>query len=285
MTRTGGPDMPPPNDAAPTIPGAPRTAIVIVTYNSADVLAECLHSLADGAMGVRLTDVIVADNASRDDSIVIAKEAADLPVRVVEVGRNAGYAAAINAGTDALNLDELDAVFVMNPDCRLRPGVLAVLAGCLAERGRGIAVPRLTNPDGTLQPSLRRAPSVFRALAEAVIGGRLAGRIGTLGELITDPREYETPRAAVWATGAAMLVSVAAIGRIGPWDRRGARASAPSGEAPRPGCAGHRGDLAFRLAARPERVFSRGSRAHLSLRLPGDSGARRSRRHRQRRHG
>ncbi|MCW2943154.1 MAG: glycosyl transferase family 2 [Actinomycetia bacterium] len=210
--------MPPPNDAAPTIPGGPRTAIVIVTYNSADVLAECLHSLADGAIGVRLTDVIVADNASRDDSIVIAKEAADLPVRVVEVGRNAGYAAAINVGTDALNLDELDAVFVMNPDCRLRPGVLAVLAGCLAERGRGIAVPRLTNPDGTLQPSLRRAPSVFRALAEAVIGGRLAGRIGTLGELITDPREYETPRAAVWATGAAMLVSVAAIGRIGPWD-------------------------------------------------------------------
>jgi GT2 family glycosyltransferase len=199
-------------------PDDPRIAIVIVTYNSADVLMGCLRSLTDSSQGVRFTDVVVVDNASRDDSVTIAKNMTDLPIRIVELGRNAGYAAAINAGTEVLNLEEFDAVFVMNPDCRLRPGSLAALAGSLREEGRGITVPRLINPDGTLQPSLRRRPSVRRAVVEAVLGGHLAGRIGTFGELITDPREYERPHAAVWATGAAMLISVLAMQQIGLWD-------------------------------------------------------------------
>jgi GT2 family glycosyltransferase len=193
-------------------------AVVIVTYNSADVLGGCLRSLVDGARGVRLTDVVVADNASRDDSVGIAGRAEGLPVRTVQTGRNAGYAAAVNAAVSTLDVDRLDAVFVMNPDCRLRPGSLASLAAALRRPGRGITVPRLVNPDGSLQPSLRRKPTVLRALAEALIGGGLAGRIGTLGELVTDPVEYEAACTAAWATGAAMLIGAAAWREIGPWD-------------------------------------------------------------------
>ncbi|MFF5210363.1 glycosyltransferase family 2 protein [Streptosporangium sp. NPDC000396] len=199
-------------------PGTPRIAIVIVTYNSAEVLEGCLRSLGDGSRGVHLAHVVVADNASKDDSLKITGEVTDLPLQTVQVGRNAGYAAAVNAGVNALDIQDLDAVFVINPDCRLRPGALAPLAAALREPGRGIAVPLLINPDGSLQPSLRRMPTVRRALAEALIGGDLAGRIGTLGELVTDPREYERPGAAVWATGAAMLISTDVIREIGPWD-------------------------------------------------------------------
>jgi GT2 family glycosyltransferase len=196
--------------------GTTRIAIVIVTYNSADVLRGCLDSLPVGAQGVRLSAVVVADNASKDDSVEIAAGTAG--VRSVQLGRNAGYAAAVNAGIAALDLAELDAVFVINPDCRLRPGSLRGLADVLRQPGRGIAVPRLINPDGSLQPSLRRTPTVRRALAEAVIGGELAGRIGTLGELVTDPREYDRPGAAAWATGAAMLISARCAREVGPWD-------------------------------------------------------------------
>ncbi|MEV4473423.1 glycosyltransferase family 2 protein [Nonomuraea salmonea] len=194
-----------------------RVAIVIVTYNSAPVLGGCLDSLAAGAAGTRLAAVVVADNASKDDSLSLA-EKAELPVRPVQVGRNAGYAAAINAGIAALDLAELDAVLVLNPDCRLRPGALAALRAALDRPGTGIAVPRLVGTDGVLHHSLRRTPAVRRALAEALIGGRLAARIGTLGEMVTDPERYERPGPADWATGAAMLLSVEAIRRIGPWD-------------------------------------------------------------------
>jgi N-acetylglucosaminyl-diphospho-decaprenol L-rhamnosyltransferase len=199
----------------------PAVGVVIVTYNSADVLGRCLGSLVEGCDGIRLTDVVIADNASADDSVIVAKEYADrLPVRVVELGRNAGYAAGINAGIAELGArdDAVDAVLVLNPDITVRPGAIATLAAELAEPARGIVVPRLVNPDGTLQPSLRRPPTVTRAVAESVIGGKRAARIGELSELILDPGHYEHARTASWATGAAMLVSMETSRDVGQWD-------------------------------------------------------------------
>ncbi|GFG54425.1 glycosyl transferase family 2 [Mycolicibacterium agri] len=193
-----------------------RLAAVIVTYNSADVIGDCLRSLSEQTPPP--DSVIVVDNASKDESRVIAAEFADIAVQVIELGQNTGYAAAVNAGLAALDLNTLDAVLVLNPDCRVRAGALNVLASALQEEGRGIAVPRLVNPDGSLQPSLRREPTVGRALVEALLPGRLAGRLGSLGELVTDPSAYERAGVTAWATGAAMLLSVAALREVGPWD-------------------------------------------------------------------
>jgi GT2 family glycosyltransferase len=193
--------------------------VVIVTYNSADVLAGCLASLPAGATGVRLTDVVVADNASEDDSLRIAKEAADLPVRTVQLGRNAGYAAGFNAGVEALA--GYDAVLLMNPDCRLRPGSIAVLAASLAGSNgprRGIVAPKLVNPDGSLQPTLRRMPTVRGALAEALLGGGRAGRTRGLGELVFDEQAHDTPGRPAWVTGCVLLMSAEALAETGPWD-------------------------------------------------------------------
>lgn len=221
-------------------PATVRIAVVIVTYNSAAVLDGCLESLRAGAHGVHLTDVMIADNASRDTTLRIAASyqdtpalnqhpggpqsgavaavAAGLPIQTVQLGRNAGYAAAFNAGVRALDGRPFDAVLILNPDCRLRPGSLARLAAALNAPSRGIAVPRLIDPHGGLYPSLRREPTVSGAFAEAVVGGPLASRLGQLGEIIFDPRAYDRPRPAIWATGAAMLISAAALRDTGPWD-------------------------------------------------------------------
>src|SRR5690348_5644248 len=86
----------------------PRVAVVIVTFNSADVLGDCLRSLP--SQGVDLAAVVVADNASRDGSVAIAEAATELPVQTVQLGRNAGYAAAINAGFAVLDLWKFDGV-------------------------------------------------------------------------------------------------------------------------------------------------------------------------------
>jgi N-acetylglucosaminyl-diphospho-decaprenol L-rhamnosyltransferase len=203
-------------------PTRPRIAVVVVTYNSADVLADCLASLRPSD-GVDLAAVVVADNNSRDKSLPIAEDAEGLPVHTVQLGRNAGYAAAVNAGVALIEhererLGRIDAVLVLNPDCRLRPDTLAILARALARPGRGIAAPRLLNPDGSLQPTLRRLPTVGRAIAEAVLGGDRAGRIGSLGELVTSERAHARAGVAAWTTGAAMLISTAMQREIGPWD-------------------------------------------------------------------
>jgi N-acetylglucosaminyl-diphospho-decaprenol L-rhamnosyltransferase len=196
--------------------GELRVAAVIVTYNSADVLDDCLRSLSE--QGMPTAAVVVADNASTDKTRDIAEDFAALPVRVVDLGRNAGYAAGINAGIAALDLDCLDAVLVLNADCQVLPGALSVLASALHRSGHGIVVPRLVLPDGSTQRTLRRRPTVGRALVEALLPGHLAGRVGSLGEVITDPQVYERPGVTAWATGAAMLFSVSALREIGPWD-------------------------------------------------------------------
>ena len=204
------------NEAVDSLQLSARVAVVIVTYNSADLLPDCLRSVA--ASTIDLVAVVIADNASSDESVKIAESAANLPVHVVPMGRNAGYGAAVNAGIASLGERKYDAVFVMNPDCRLHPEALARMAAALRQPGRGIAVPKLLNADGSLQPSLRRTPTVGRAWVEAVIGGGRAGRLGALGELLTDPRDYERPGPHAWATGAAMLISADAMREIGPWE-------------------------------------------------------------------
>ena len=70
---------------------APGVAIVIVTYNSAHQLDACLESIPAGCDGVALTEIVVVDNASADDSLGRAARHTDLPVRTVQLGRNAGY--------------------------------------------------------------------------------------------------------------------------------------------------------------------------------------------------
>ncbi len=100
-------------------------------------------------------------------------------MRVVELGRNAGYAAGVNAGIAALDLTRLDAVLVLNADCRVPPDTLTVLASALSQSGRGIVVPRLFYPDGSLQHTLRRKPTVGRALVEALVPGRPRRPAGT----------------------------------------------------------------------------------------------------------
>lgn len=196
----------------------PRVAVVVVTYNSADVLQACLESLRDGgADGVDLLDVVVVDNASSDLSLEVAKSVDGLPVSVVQMSENLGYAAGLNAGVATLHSRPPDAVMVVNPDCRLQHGALATLARALQVSPRGIVAPRLINPDGSLQPTLRRLPTVTGAFVEALVGGRLADRLG-LGELIFADGPHDVAGPAAWVTGAALMMSWGLLEAVGPWD-------------------------------------------------------------------
>ncbi|MEX5631240.1 glycosyltransferase [Parafrankia sp. FMc2] len=194
--------------------GPPDVSIVIVTFNSASVLAECMSALPAASDRVRI-ETLVVDNASQDATLEVARAAGD-GIRVLSTGANVGYAAAINRGMQAVS-PAARAVLILNPDIRLRPGAVAAMLDVLATPGTGVVAPRLLDADGALAHSLRREPSIARAWGEAVLGGR-AGRWPVLGEVVTSPRSYAVQTVADWATGAALLVSRACAAAVGEWD-------------------------------------------------------------------
>lgn len=191
--------------------------VLVVTWNSASVLPALLSSLSAGLRGVGSRELVIVDNASTDRTAALAASLAP-EATLVGTGSNAGYAAGINAGLAAARRPS-DAVLVINPDVRLEPEcAVRLLRGLRSHPDAGIAVPRIRHPDDTLARTLRREPSVLRALGEAVLGGRIAGRWTSLGEVVVAPEAYEAPAEVAWASGALMLVSRACLERTGPWD-------------------------------------------------------------------
>ena len=107
-----------------------RLSVVSVTYNSAEVLPGLLDSLKEGLAGVEAVEIVIADNDSVDASVEIALDHPCKP-RVVQMGRNAGYAAGINAASAVIRKDAN--LLIMNPDIRLMPGAARVLLERLSD--------------------------------------------------------------------------------------------------------------------------------------------------------
>jgi len=189
-------------------------AVVIVTFNSADVLPPLLDSLGVGLAGIAQSEVIVVDNDSVDGSADLA-EMHPMVTRVIRTGRNAGYAAAINIAADTVPIET--AMLILNPDTRLTQGSIRILADRARDPSVGVVVPLIHNEDGTIATSLRREPSLTTTWPHVLLGPNLAARLG-VGEMIADPRVYAHRHAIDWATGAILLVTPRARQRVGRWD-------------------------------------------------------------------
>ena len=193
--------------------GAVDVTVAVVTYNSAAVLPRFFASLPAGLEGVGSHEVVVADNASADDTV--ATVARCWPsAEVVSVGRNGGYAAGVNAAVAA---GRGRAFLVCNADVRFRPGCIGALLAALEEPGVGVVVAREMKRTGERDDSLRREPSLRTAFGDALLGGTLAGRLG-MSEAYRSPGFYEHEQTVAWASGATHLVARACLDAAGPWD-------------------------------------------------------------------
>ncbi|HEX5226471.1 MAG TPA: glycosyltransferase family 2 protein [Bryobacteraceae bacterium] len=101
-----------------------RVAIVIPHWNRAELLAETLASL--GAQTYPIDRVIVMDNGSTDHSAAVATRAG---AETIALGKNVGFAAAVNRGIEAARGS--DYVGILNNDVTLREDWLARLIGAL----------------------------------------------------------------------------------------------------------------------------------------------------------
>jgi GT2 family glycosyltransferase len=191
-------------------------AIVIVTYNSSNDIVALLGSLAP-ASGTLTVRVVVVDNASTDGTLQIVRHTYPDAV-CVAAGGNLGYSAGINIGRKFAG--DWSALLVLNPDIVLEADSIATMMAALDDPQVGVVVPMLLDQNGMMRPSLRRDPTLTRAIGEGLLGDRLGSRPGWLSDIVRTKADYHVAHPVDWATGAVMLISASCDHAVGPWDER-----------------------------------------------------------------
>jgi GT2 family glycosyltransferase len=138
-------------------------SIVIVAWNAQQYLELCLESLV-AAPPHRSMEVIVVDNASSDGTCKMI-EARYSWVKLIRSPENLGFSRGNNLG---IRQCQGCYIALVNPDVQILPGCLDALADFLEENPTvGNVGPRVLNPDGTLQSSCRRFPTLWNNFCAA----------------------------------------------------------------------------------------------------------------------
>jgi len=197
-------------------------AVVIVSWNVRELLADCLRSLfADVERAGLDAHVWVVDNASADGTPEMVAEAFP-SVRLIASQENLGFAAGNNrALREISNLASQTPAYVwlLNPDTKVQPGATAALLSALETCPEvGMVGAKLLYPDGSLQHSAFRFPGLmqlvfeFFSLPARLYDTPLNGRY---------PRQlYDgaTPFPVDHPLGAAMMVRADVLAQVGLMD-------------------------------------------------------------------
>jgi N-acetylglucosaminyl-diphospho-decaprenol L-rhamnosyltransferase len=196
--------------------------IVIVSYNTRDLLRTCLQTVY-ASQGDFSYAVCVVDNGSPDGSAAMV--AREFPaVRLVANRENLGYPAANNQGLCAFGYpDGVDMprfALLLNPDTEVPPEGLAQMLAFMEENPTvGVLGPRLVLPDGRLDLACRRSfptpeVSFYRLTGLSQLFPR-SRRFGQYNLTYLDPNQMAEVDAVV---GACMLVRGEAIRQVGLLD-------------------------------------------------------------------
>ena len=191
-----------------------RLSIVIVTFNSATEIDACLASLAVHAGSVDC-ETLVIDNASSDGTAAAVR--ARWPgVRVLDAGRNLGFAGGSNLG---IRQTAGELILLLNPDTVIRPGALETLMAALDARpDAAVAGPRLVDGDGRPELSFGRMISPFAELRQKLLVKGNDRGLPLVAEYVD--RITSRPRDVGWVSGACLLVRRADAEAIGLLDER-----------------------------------------------------------------
>jgi N-acetylglucosaminyl-diphospho-decaprenol L-rhamnosyltransferase len=189
--------------------GRSRVACVVVTHDALPWVEQCLGSVAG-------TETVVVDNGSSDGTADFVR--ARFPaVRVVEE-ENRGLAAGWNRGIAETDSEH---VLVLNADAWLVEDALTRLLAVADAHPRAAVIgPRLLNPDGTLQRSVRGYPTLWRLATEYLYLRKLAPGSRAFNSFYGAGFDHASERQVEWVMGACMLVRREAFDDVGPFDER-----------------------------------------------------------------
>lgn len=200
----------------------PGVTIVIVNYETPRLAVRCVHALAPERALVPGLEVIVVDNASRDNSVSELREGlsrgiADGWVRLLPLDFNGGFGWANNqAILHRIRQGAPPEFFhLLNPDAEIEPGAVACLLARLRSQPElAAAASQLVEPDGEDAGSCFRFPTVAREFLRGV-NTPLIGRILGISSILNTRK---TAGPSDWITGASVMFRSAALRHEGLFD-------------------------------------------------------------------
>jgi len=191
----------------------PDVSVIVVNYNTGHLLARMFAALEAGR-GTLTLQIIVVDNASRDNSVAVLRTqfpAAELIVNAVNVGFG-------RANNQALVRVRGRYALLINTDAFVAPDTLPLTVAYMEKDPHcGVLGVKLVGSDGTLQPSCRYFPTPWNLF----VSGAGLGRVFPHTRLVDDMAwDHASVRACDWVPGCYYLVRRAVIERVGLFDPR-----------------------------------------------------------------
>lgn len=191
-------------------------SVIIVNWNVSDLLKRCLWSIFQNTDGITF-EVFVVDNASADDSVEMVRT--EFPqVHLIANRENAGFARANNQGLErAVGA----VVLLLNPDTEMVGNTLGALVRVAKEHeSAGVIGGQFFNPDGTLQPSVRRFPKLLDHLMILLKLHHLFPGARALARYLATDLDPSAPQTVEQVSGTFMGITRAATKIVGVLDER-----------------------------------------------------------------
>ncbi len=187
---------------------ADDAAVVVVTWNAAGHVVRCLESVA-------AYETVVVDNGSTDGTAALVRERFPA-ARVIEQD-NRGMGGGNNTGMRAAGGRYW---LLLNSDAFLAAGdtLERLVAFADAHPRAAVVGPRLANPDGTLQRSVRGEPTLWRLATEYLFLRKLAPRTRAFNAFYGGGFDYRSAAQVESLQGAALLVRRQAADEVGLFD-------------------------------------------------------------------
>lgn len=194
----------------------PKLSIIIVNYNTGALTKALIESLLTQPLP-RATEIIVVDNASRDESVSFLRS--DFPeVTVIANEVNVGLAAGVNTGMRAAHGQYY---LVLNPDIVALPGAVQALVRFMDERPNvGVAGGRLISPNGKTQYSCYRFYHPLTVVYRRTWLGRTPAGQKDLDRFLMRDFDRRHERDVDWLMGACLLVRASAVKEVSGMDER-----------------------------------------------------------------
>ena len=185
-------------------------SIIIVNYNTCNLLEACLNSIYQ-SQGKPTFEIIVIDNNSQDGSVAMVRSRFEI-VKVISNNENQGFAKACNQG---IRIAHGNYILLLNSDTEVFPDTFEQLKQFLdnehTDSKIGIVGCKIMNTDNTLQYSIGKFPTIY----------------STVKDMLRPPHKrkycldgYDESHEVDWVTGAFMLVDQRIIHDVGLLDER-----------------------------------------------------------------